>query len=220
MAKNKNGIMGTMSGKIGTVVGCVDKYGRNYFRARDVSVVNPRTPAQQAHRNKIGTLSKMSVELAPTLRNSMLYHGNELKTTPRNAFIKANMKAYDGTPESLIIGYGELAKPLISILDMETTTPRISVDLPEPDRNNPDLRVALCLFCAATMEAKHFVLDADGLYETYNIPQEWLEYGYNVYAVTVNMNTATSWLGSQFVSGGRTMQPYETSDTTTIAIKI
>ena len=43
MARNKNGIMGQVSGKVGTIVGVVDKYGRTFFRARDVQAANSRT---------------------------------------------------------------------------------------------------------------------------------------------------------------------------------
>lgn len=212
-----------MIGKVGTVVGIVDKFGRSFYRAADVIPNDPKTPAQLRHRFKMGTVSKLSRTLAQSLNETMFYHGVQMKTTPRNAFIKANMDKFLDEPlrfdyANLVLGYGRLAKPLVSVLDAATDAPRIKVELPDVDMQYPAFRVALCLLCEAASEAKSYMVEMDGLYKVYEIPQGWLETGYYLYAVTVNMNMGATWLPSQYTSGGRIMQAHETSDTTTIAI--
>ena len=216
MARNKNGIMGQVSGKVGTVVGVVDKYGRTFFRARDVQAANPRTEAQQSNRGKFGRLSVLSKVFELMLNNTMRFHGEEMKTTARNAFIRANMKAYDGTPESLVLGWGQLPMPTINIQqDGDNITMRGT--LSEPDKYFPNYQVALCLYCLETEETES-ALKSLGEWFTVTLPQDWQTRHYFAYAVTVNVATVRMWLPPQYLSGGRMIEPYETSDTSIIAI--
>lgn len=216
MAKNRNGIMGQVSGKVGTIVGMVDKHGRTYFRARDVQAANPRTPSQQNNRNKFGTVTKLANVFALTINNTMKLHAENLKAAPRNAFIKANMRDYDGTPESITLGYGLIPMPTINIQqDGNYLTMRGT--LPEPDKYFPNYQIALCLYCLETEETESALKSRDEWFAV-TLPQDWQTRHYFVYAVTVNVATVRMWLPSQYVSGGRMIEPYETSDTSVIAI--
>lgn len=69
MSKNINGIMGPQVGKIGTVVGYVAN-GKMIYRAYQRYVKNPQTPAQQAHRFKLKTLSQASKDLERMLKGN------------------------------------------------------------------------------------------------------------------------------------------------------
>lgn len=208
--------MGQVSGKVGTIVGMVDKHGRTYFRARDVQATNPRTPSQQNNRNKFGTVTKLANVFALTINNTMKLHAENLKAAPRNAFIKANMRDYDGTPESITLGYGLIPMPTINIQqDGNYLTMRGT--LPEPDKYFPNYQIALCLYCLETEETESALKSRDE-WHAVTLPQDWQTRHYFAYAVTVNVATVRMWLPSQYLSGGRMIEPYETSDTSVIAI--
>ena len=89
MGKYKNGINGSFSGKIGTVVGASSR-GVAYMRSvPDVRVDKP-TPAQQNHRDKFGMVSSWFKPLKSTLEVGMQHHTG-IKT-PMNLAISLNFK--------------------------------------------------------------------------------------------------------------------------------
>ena len=126
------------------------------------------------------------------------------------------MKTFDGTPDSLILGQGQLAMPIVT-MEKLGSHPLITVNLPEPDNACPHFRIALCLFSEALRETQTETVRPGARFRT-TIPDKWLPLGYHLYAVTYNANKKAFWLASQFTSGGRMLLPFETSDTFRIAV--
>jgi hypothetical protein len=89
MGKYKNGINGSFSGKIGTVVGATSR-GIAYMRSVPDARVDKPTPAQQNHRDKFGMVSSWFKPLKSILEVGMQHHTG-IKT-PMNLAISLNFK--------------------------------------------------------------------------------------------------------------------------------
>ncbi|MGN0029943.1 MAG: DUF6266 family protein [Marinilabiliaceae bacterium] len=98
MAKYNQGILGSFSGKVGSVVGSSWR-GVSYIRARPAKVSNPRTAAQTAVRLRMATLTGTLKHFAPAIAAGFTSSG---RLSPWSAAVKANMKALadggDGAP--------------------------------------------------------------------------------------------------------------------------
>lgn len=98
MAKYKQGILGSFSGKVGSVVGSSWR-GKAYMRALPAKVSNPRTPAQTAARQRMAALSGTLKHFKFAIAAGFTSSGG---LSPWSAAVKANQKALveslDGAP--------------------------------------------------------------------------------------------------------------------------
>lgn len=98
MAKYNQGILGSFSGKVGSVVGSSWR-GVSYIRARPAKVSNPRTAAQTAVRLRLSTLTGTLKLFKFAIAAGFTSSG---RLSPWSAAVKANMAALaeggDGAP--------------------------------------------------------------------------------------------------------------------------
>lgn len=123
MGKINNGILGGVSGKVGSVVGANWK-GIAYIRSLAQHVSNPNTDAQQMWRFRMGTLSTLGAKLLSFLQ--LGFHNLAVDMTEANVFIKRNIKAvFSGTWPTQTLDYTKLSLAAGS-LDM-AVNPSVSV---------------------------------------------------------------------------------------------
>ena len=91
MGKFHNGVLGTMTGKVGGVVGRTWK-GINTVASYQPNVSNPRTNAQVGQRNKLTGLTQLASQLNTGFIKP-LWDRDAKKMSGFNAFIQANMAA-------------------------------------------------------------------------------------------------------------------------------
>lgn len=107
MAKQIDGYLGGFRGKLGPAVGYVWK-GVWCLRSKPGRVRNPRTEAQQAHRE----MFKQEVQLASRVRQAVNKGLGEvarpLNMTPQNLFVKANQAAFSQEDNRLVVDYARL----------------------------------------------------------------------------------------------------------------
>src|SRR5690554_5177519 len=89
MAKLREGILGGLSGKVGTVVG-----GRwrdvDYIRSKPAIVRNPNTESQQKQRTRFSMLIKLLKRIRPFINEGFIE--NQGKQTPMNSAMSVNLK--------------------------------------------------------------------------------------------------------------------------------
>lgn len=91
MGKIKQGILGSVSGKVGGVIGGSWK-GIGYVRSIPASVADRKSTAQLIQRDRIKLLGKLSADLlAPIIKP--LWDRFAIKMSGYNAFVKTNMVA-------------------------------------------------------------------------------------------------------------------------------
>ncbi len=107
MAKQVEGYLGGFRGKLGPAVGYVWN-GVWCVRSRPGQVRNPRTEAQQQHRE----LFKQEVQLAAAMRQAVVKGlgavARPLHMTPQNLFVKANQPAFALDEGQLAVDYPRL----------------------------------------------------------------------------------------------------------------
>ena len=89
MGKFHNGVLGTMTGKVGGVVGRTWK-GINTVASYQPNVSNPRTNSQMAQRGKLTALTQLASQLNTGFIKP-LWDRDAKKMSGFNAFIQANM---------------------------------------------------------------------------------------------------------------------------------
>ncbi len=227
MSKNTNGIMGPQVGKIGPVVGYVAN-GKMIYRAYQRNISNPQTPAQQAHRLKLKTLSQASRDLKRMLGYSLQGAGIEIHTTARNAFIKLNMQSFVTEPEvaldydRLVVAQGRLAGVVITAegpLDAGFGY-RLRFSAKVPGGNRPTDMLVAALWCPDLREA----VDVNGFLAAGEFTAEvalretWRGHDIHVYAAMVNTLNEPTWLSARYHDGNRQLLPHETSNTAHLKI--
>ena len=107
MAKQSGGYLGGFSGKLGTAVGYMWN-GKWCLRAHNPMVRNPRTEAQQEHRE----LFKQEVQLAARMRwavvKTMTSLAREAGMTSYNLFVHLNQPAFSAVEGRLAVDYSRL----------------------------------------------------------------------------------------------------------------
>lgn len=110
MAKLLQGILGGLSGSIGTVVGSSWK-GIPVVKTKPLSVANPKTAAQTAQRSKFSfVVAFATVILAAVIKP--LWDRFAIKQSGYNAFVQANIDVFNNlglaTPANLVISKGKM----------------------------------------------------------------------------------------------------------------
>lgn len=119
MGKFHNGVLGTMTGKVGGVVGRTWK-GINTVASYQPNVSNPRTNSQMAQRGKLTALTQLASQLNTGFIKP-LWDREAKKMSGFNAFIQTNMANVDEAGavawEDLIASKGKMVKPdIISVV--------------------------------------------------------------------------------------------------------
>lgn len=134
MAIIKQGILGGLSGKIGSVVGSSWK-GRAILKALPLSVANPRSEGQVSQRTSFSLISQLGSVLL-TIIVRAVYNPISGNITGSNLFTSQNKLQYDGSgvfdPANAFIGGGTL--PSSAVDDLGWNAPNQSIDL---DFTNP-----------------------------------------------------------------------------------
>lgn len=119
MGKFHNGVLGTMTGKVGGVVGRTWK-GINTVASYQPNVSNPRTNSQMAQRNKLSALTALASQMNTGFIKP-LWDRDSKKMSGFNAFIQANMSAINenGTLiyDNLVASRGKMIKTDVLVQD-------------------------------------------------------------------------------------------------------
>lgn len=227
MSKNVFGIMGPQVGKIGTVVGYVAN-GQVVYRAYKRHISNPQTPAQQAHRFKMKTLSQASKDLEWMVGYGLKEAGMEIGTTARNAFIKVNMPNFVTEPElaldydRLIVAQGRMSGVVITNEGPvgEGFGYRLCFTQEAPGANRPTDMVVAVLWCPDLRETVYVNgFPTAGTFATEVALQEsWRGHDIHVYAAMVNTLNEPASLKSRSQDGDSLLMPHETSNTAHLMI--
>ena len=127
MAKLLGNTLQGLSGRLGNVVG-YNWNGLWCVRSRPVSVRNPRTAAQQAHREQF----RQEVQLAAAMRYALIkgFGGiaRENHMTPQNLFMRLNRDAFGWSDKGLTVDYAGLVLSVGPASPVVFETPEIDAD--------------------------------------------------------------------------------------------
>lgn len=108
MGKYNQGILGSFSGKVGTVVGSFWKQ-RWVMRSRPTHVTNPNTQSQQTVREGFALLSRVMSRVRSAVEIGFKSMADSYAITPVNAAIKENFDvALTGSAPNVAIDYSRL----------------------------------------------------------------------------------------------------------------
>ncbi|TKG95509.1 hypothetical protein EYV94_08690 [Puteibacter caeruleilacunae] len=122
----KHGPFSGVSGKVGNLVGG-SWMGKDYWRIIPAKVKNPRTPDQQAQRNRLGCSSKLATYLNDMITKDIFnayVEEKQLSMLGRNLFIRHNIHALeqDGSISDysmLKLSVGSLSLPFDITIDRD-----------------------------------------------------------------------------------------------------
>lgn len=156
MSKNKDGIMGSNSGKVGTVVAYKWK-GKDVLRGYTRIVKNPQTPAQQLHRAKFKAISLLASELLPMIKKGFRQLADKESSTETGLFVKSNWPLVEATGvdgisiplDKVAVSKGDL--PGVAFGEAQLTDSVVSVAFTTVDREgtSSDDYVYLGVYCPA-----------------------------------------------------------------------
>lgn len=187
MAKIREGILGGLSGKVGTVVG-----GRwrdvDYIRSKPAYVRNPNTEGQQRQRARFKLMISLMRRLRPFLNEG--FSVLAVRQTPMNAAMSVNLKNaisgefpdFEVSFPDLIVARGDLKKPT-GFSAEATTTGSVSINWKDNSGRGSakDTDQALLLiYNTDSEEAEYDVSNytrSDAAME-FEVPEEW--YGENL----------------------------------------
>ena len=148
MAKNLGlEIRGKLGDKIYT-----SYLGRPYVRRMPDSIANPRTEAQQAHRNSFATVSRLSSDLKAAHQIGLYKHAQRENLTTFSDFRKLNKNKCVGTAVSypyVMVSKGPVDVVNIKSVELDNQhVLRVTFDGEVTDKNKDDV-LALYVYCPA-----------------------------------------------------------------------
>lgn len=150
---------------------------------------NPRSPAQQKHRNKLAFANRLSAQLAEAVNLGFFRVAEETKKqTPRNAFVKANWdngalcwdedtNSWTLCPGHLQLAQGPRHIPAVITAEVEGNLLRITC--PDSGLGNmyavPDDRLYVALYLPDAQATKLYAgpMRADCAQSIFELPEEW-----------------------------------------------
>ncbi len=179
------------SGRVDSLIGYTVR-GRHYFRSRPCNPRNPKTPAQQAHRQQFALVSSF----VSTLRRAYLlgYANYRPDRSPRvriTEHIFASVLQPDGTLDltHLLISQGPLQPLLADTVTRPTpTTLRVTF---RHGSGNPDDRLQVLIYnrTLAVSQLLENQASRRGSALTVPIPSEWQSHNLFIYAFYRNPST-------------------------------
>lgn len=185
-----------MSGKVGDMI-YSSWNGRPYKRRMPESVANPRTEAQQAHRNAFAEISRLSSAMKEEHTEGLHWRAVRQKLNIHSVFKKLNKDCYDtdGIDHTRVkISKGSVTEVRITAANIDKQG-NISVEFHDPyptEENKHDL-FFLFVFCPDLREG-HFarpVERTDGVVDA-QIPESWLGQTLHLYTFMKDAKGKTS----------------------------
>lgn len=185
-----------MSGKVGDMI-YSSWNGRPYKRRMPKSVANPKTEAQQTHRNAFAEISRLSSAMKEGHAEGLHWHALRQKLDTHSVFKKLNKDCYG--PDG--IDYPQVKISIGSVTNVQITAAiidkrgKIHVEFHDPyptDKNKHD-QFFLFVFCPDQREG-HFALPVErtvGVVDAI-IPETWLGHNLHLYAFMKDAKGKTS----------------------------
>lgn len=182
MGKIKQGILGALSGKVGSVVGSSWK-GIHYLRAMPSSMTNPRTPGQQNTRKKMDLIVKFLRACITMIRIG--FGGYAVRKSAYNAATSYNLRnAFNGSYPSLeldfsrvLVSMGTLQQPVNAVAEaLEPGKVNLSWDNNSTEAYAHENDVALVLIYnpsrGTSVQVTNGGTRSEGI-SVVNVPAEW-----------------------------------------------
>lgn len=183
MATYKNGIL---SGKEGDIIHS-SWNGRPYERSMPETVANPRTEAQQAHRNAFAEISKLSSAMKEGHVVGLHKEAVRQKLNTHNVFKKINKDCYgpDGIDYAhVVISKGPVQKVNITVVNLDERG-NLHVEFRDTGFSEQDMHdlFFLFVFCPDQQTGRFvkLVVRTVGVVDA-QIPESWLGHDLHLYA--------------------------------------
>jgi len=184
------------SGKIGDVI-YSSWHGRPYVRQRPETVANPRTEAQQAHRNAFAEISRLSSAMKEAHKEGLHWQALRQKLDTHSVFKSLNKDCYgpDGIDYRRVIisrGRVDSVSDTSAEIDAQGDLHVTFQDSLPTERNKND-QFFLFVFCPDLREG-HFARPVPRTVGVVNaqIPAEWRGHDLHIYAFMKNKKGQTS----------------------------
>ena len=184
------------SGKIGDVI-YSSWHGRPYVRQRPETVANPRTEAQQAHRNAFAEISRLSSAMKEAHKEGLHWQALRQKLDTHSVFKSLNKDCYgpDGIDYRRVIisrGRVDSVSDTSAEIDAQGDLHVTFQDSLPTERNKND-QFFLFVFCPDLHEG-HFARPVPRTVGVVNaqIPEEWRGHDLHIYAFMKNKKGQTS----------------------------
>lgn len=172
------------SGKIGQMI-YSSWHGRPYMRRMPETVTNPRTEAQQAHRNAFAAVSRLSSDLKEAHLIGLHQQALRQKLDTYSVFKKLNKWCYaDGSIHypTVIVSKGPVRAVRIESVEVDelrVLRMTFSGEVTEEDVGDT---LHLFIYCAELRDCRSAVpvLRADGV-ATMQLPEEWADKALHLY---------------------------------------
>ena len=125
MAKQDNGFLGGFSGRLGTAVGYQWR-GKWCVRSLPGAMANPRTAAQQAHREMFKQEVQLAGRMNWVLRETLGAISLEMGLTAGNLFVKSNQHAFAWSDGHLAVDWASLVLSAGPVAPVRFGVPTVS----------------------------------------------------------------------------------------------
>ena len=125
MAKQDNGFLGGFSGRLGTAVGYQWR-GKWCVRSLPGAMANPRTEAQQAHREMFKQEVQLAGRMNWALRETLGAISLEMGLTAGNLFVKSNQHAFAWSDGRLAVDWASLVLSAGPVAPVRFGVPTVS----------------------------------------------------------------------------------------------